>query len=189
MIIMRPFVVGLSYDKLTLFHMTVLLLSFSLISSFRSIPFSQPKLYRHHHHSHDSHHLYHYHDMKSITCKINRLRQSIYSASIDDASYNNQSSSTILLSSITLSTLPLVSIDFNSTTSDALIPSSTITPSTNTATTSITTSSSSFKSHHTLQHLLERYITNLFPVWVLSFSLLGFYQPGHNYYYYESIVY
>ena len=180
MIIIIPFVVGL-------FHMTVLLLSFSLISSFRSIPFSQPKLYRHHHHSHDSHHLYHYHDMKSITCKINRLRQSIYSASIDDASYNNQSSSTILLSSITLSTLPLVSIDFNSTTSDALIPSSTITPSTNTATTSITTSSSSFKSH-TLQHLLERYITNLFPVWVLSFSLLGFYQPGHNYYH-ESIVY
>ena len=185
---MIAFVVGLSFDKLTMFHMTVLLLSFSLISSFRSIPFSQLKLYHHHHHSHDSHnHLYHYHDMKSITCKINRLSQSIYSASIDDAIYNNQTSSPILLSSITLSTLPLVSIDFNSTTSDALIPSSTITTSTNTATTSITTTSSNFKSY-TLQHLLERYITNLFPAWVLSFSLLGFYRPGHNYYY-ESIVY
>ena len=182
---MIPFVVGLSYDKLTMFHMTVLLLSFSLISSFRSIPFSQLKLYRHHHQSHDSHHLFHYHDMKSITCKINRLSQSIYSASIDDASYNNQTSSTVLLSSITLSTLPLVSIDFNSTTSDALIPSSTITTSTNTATTSITTTSSNC---YTLQHLLERYITNLFPAWVLSFSLLGFYRPGHNYYH-ESIVY
>lgn len=180
---MMSLVVRLSYDKLTMFHMTVLLLSFSLISSFRSIPFSQPKLYRHHHHSYDSHHLYHYHDMKSITCKINRLSQSIYSASNDDASYNNQTSSTILLSSISSSTLPLVSIDFNSTTSNALITSS-ITTSTSTTTTSITTSSN-FKSH-TLQHLLERYITNLFPAWVLSFSLLGFYRPGH--YYYESIA-